>query len=115
MDDNYEKIKRIKAKKISLERLKKSEFNQEFIEYMENRMLMSFFKYSYMKDSFENGGVLAIENAIECIKKYLNTGNTEYLVDGANYLMCEFTYPQHNNAHFQAMNEEGWRIEVEKE
>ena len=36
------------------------------------------------------------------LKKYNSTGNTEYLVDAANYLMFEFMYPQHPKAHFKA-------------
>lgn len=37
-----------------------------------------------------------------CVEKYQETGNTEYLVDAANYLMFEFMYPQHEKAHFRA-------------
>ncbi len=36
------------------------------------------------------------------MKKYLETGNTEYLCDAANYLMFEYMYPQKEGAYFKA-------------
>lgn len=48
------------------------------------------------------GNVQAMPTALLCMKKYEETGNTEYLVDAANYLMFGFMYPQHTNAHFRA-------------
>ena len=36
------------------------------------------------------------------LKKYMETGNTEYLCDAANYLMLEFMYPQRNGTYFKA-------------
>lgn len=40
----------------------------------------------------------------ERLKKYEETGNTEWLVDAANFLMLEWKCPQHPEAHFRATN-----------
>ena len=48
------------------------------------------------------GLVNALESHDMCIQKYLETGNTEYLCDAANYLMFEFMYPQKEGAYFKA-------------
>lgn len=36
-----------------------------------------------------------------CVQKYKDTGNTEFLVDVANFLMLEFMFPQHEKTHFR--------------
>ena len=36
------------------------------------------------------------------MKKYRETGNTEYLCDAANYLMFEYMYPQQEGVYFRA-------------
>lgn len=38
----------------------------------------------------------------KCIRKYEETGNTEYLCDAANYCMFEFMFPSHQKAHFRS-------------
>jgi hypothetical protein len=43
-----------------------------------------------------------LENALIRTEKYKDTGNTEWLVDAANFLMFEFMYPKHRKAHFRA-------------
>ena len=48
-----------------------------------------------------------IDSHDKCIKKYLETGNTEYLCDAANYLMFEYMYPQKEGAYFEATDSEG--------
>lgn len=59
-------------------------------------------EYGTAADNFGMGLVNALESHDLCIKKYLKTGNTEYLCDAANYLMFEFMYPQKNDAYFKA-------------
>ena len=51
--------------------------------------------------------VNAIQSHDLCVKKYLETGNTEYLCDAANYLMFEFMYPQVPGAYFEATDSAG--------
>lgn len=77
------------------------EYSDLFDNLRQNRVEMSFYKYGPAKDNFGEKLVNAIESHDLCVKKYLETGNTEYLCDAANYLMFEFMYPQHENAHFK--------------
>jgi hypothetical protein len=44
----------------------------------------------------------APKEAKERISKYLATGNTEWLIDAANYCMIAFMHPVHPDAHFRA-------------
>jgi hypothetical protein len=78
------------------------EYSERFDELRKNRVEVSFFKYGPAKKNFRTGNVKAIPTMEKCIEKYNSTGNTEYLVDAANYLMFEFMYPQHPKAHFKA-------------
>lgn len=79
-----------------------SEYSTRFDELRRNRVETSYFKYGSVKKNFATGNVNALESMKLCVEKYKETGNTEFLVDGANYLMFEFMYPQHEKAHFRA-------------
>lgn len=79
-----------------------AEYSDQFDELRQNRCEISFYKYGTAKDNFGEKLVNAIESHDMCIKKYLKTGNTEYLCDAANYLMFEFMYPQKDGAYFKA-------------
>lgn len=78
------------------------EYSERFDALRRNRMEVSFYKYGPARKNFSTGNVQAIPTMERCIKKYQETGNTEYLVDAANYLMLEFMFPQHQKAHFRA-------------
>ena len=94
-----------KLKKLSetLAEIAETEFDYDFIEKMRNRVLMSHFKYGKIKKSVQDG-YMPVETAVEHIKKYQETGNTECLIDAANNLMFEFMYPQHDDAHFRSQS-----------
>lgn len=78
------------------------EYSNRFDELRRNRVETSFYKYGPARKNFSTGNVQAIPTMERCIKKYQETGNTEFLLDAANYLMFEFMYPQHPKAHFRA-------------
>lgn len=78
------------------------EYSDRFDELRQNRVDISFYKYGSAADNFGAGLVNALESHDLCMKKYLETGNTEYLCDAANYLMFEFMYPQKAGAYFKA-------------
>lgn len=77
-----------------------SDFNQDFAEKMEARMLTSRHKYGPWAKNRKY--VDAIANAQKRLQLYLDSGNTEGLVDAANFLMMEFSMPIHPKAHFRA-------------
>ena len=70
-------------------------------------MILSYFKYGRVKDSYESGKINALKSAIERIEKYKETGNLEYLVDASNFIMCEYMYPQNKNAYFEGTDSNG--------
>lgn len=78
------------------------EYSDKFDELRQNRVEVSMHKYGSAQDNFGMKLVNALESHDLCIKKYLETGNTEYLCDAANYLMFEFMYPQQKGAFFKA-------------
>lgn len=84
----------------------KREYSEKFDQLRKNRVETSYFKYGPAKDNFSTGNVKAIHSMERCIRKYQETGNTEFLLDGANYLMFEFMYPLHPKAHFRATSSE---------
>lgn len=83
------------------EEILKTEFSEEFVKHMKDRMLMSFFKYGPLEKGFPEK-VNALGSMEERIRLYMETGNKEHLTDAANYLMIEFMRPRHPNAHFRA-------------
>lgn len=78
------------------------EYSDRFDELRQNRVEVSMYKYGSAKVNFGDRLVDAIKSHDLCIKKYEETGNTEYLLDAANYLMFEFMYPQREGAFFKA-------------
>lgn len=83
-----------------------SEFSQKFLQGMLDRMAMSFHKYGKVADAFPSR-VQAVASLTQRLREYAKTGNTEYLMDAANFAMIEFMCPAHPNAHFKATDDEG--------
>ena len=78
------------------------EYSDRFDRLRKNRVEVSFYKYGPARKNFGTGNVQAIPTMRRCVEKYQETGNTEYLLDTANYLMFEFMYPQVKGAYFKA-------------
>lgn len=76
-----------------------SEFSADFVRGMANRMATSYFKYGKVADAYPHK-VDALRSMQVRLDKYAATGNTEHLMDAANYLMIEFMCPKHPEAHF---------------
>lgn len=93
-----------------------TEFSEMFVQYMANRMGISFFKYGPVSEAYPSK-VDAIATMKEKIKLYeeggavkgkqIEPGNTEYLIDAANYAMIEFMYPKSPLAFFKATDSDG--------
>lgn len=67
---------------------------------MVNRMAVSFHKYGAVADAYPSK-VDAVESLRQRLQKYEETGNTEWLIDAANFAMVEFIRPSHPDAHFK--------------
>lgn len=74
----------------------KTDYSEKFDKIRKGLVVQSFFKYGKASRNFVSGNVDAIESLKKCIKKFEDTGNTEYLADAANYCMFRFMYPQGN-------------------
>lgn len=73
----------------------------EFLRGMASRMAMSFEKYGDLRDAYPHK-LDALASSELRVQRYRDTGNTEYLMDAANFLMIEFMAPRHRDAHFKA-------------
>ena len=84
------------------EKILKTEYCEKFDKIRKDMMIMSYYKYGPLKDNY---GTYKCMNAIENLKirlqKYLDTGNTEYLADVANFAMLEFMNPSIDGASYQ--------------
>lgn len=78
-----------------------TEFSSDFMKAMLTRMAMSFFKYGPVATAFPTK-VDALATLRKFLDLYERDGNTEHLVDAANYAMIEFMHPRHPQAHFRA-------------
>ena len=93
----FEQVERLP----DLEELKQTEYCDEFDELRRNRMVMGAFRYGRLSNP-DKWKYNFIEGLRKKLWAYVDTGNTENLVDAANYLMLEFMQPSHPNAHFRA-------------
>lgn len=59
-------------------------------------MVVSYHKYGSAQKNFGEGRVDAIGSLELCLDKFKRTGNTEYLLDVANYAMFRYMYPMPN-------------------
>lgn len=83
-----------------------SEFSRQFIQGMINRMGVSYYKYGALARAYPHD-LSAIESMKQRLNAYLDTGNTEYLMDAANFMMIEFMRPSLLNAHYTPTDSDG--------
>ena len=77
-----------------------TEFSEPFVSGMRDRMVVSFYKYGPVAEGYPHR-VNAITSLTDRLRKYAETGNTEFLIDAANFAMIEFMHPAHPNAFFE--------------
>lgn len=77
-----------------------SEFSPSFVQGMYDRMGMSYIKYGRVAEAYPEK-VDAIASLRVRLERYAETGNTEWLMDVANFAMIEFMRPRHPKAHFK--------------
>lgn len=86
-----------------------TQYSVQFLQGMVDRMLTSYRKYGHIKESIERG-VDPLESSRQRIERYRETGNTEFLMDAANYIMMEFIHPSMENAHYDPESKSPGRI-----
>jgi hypothetical protein len=77
----------------------KTQYSNRFWEGMKARMEMSYFKYGDVEDAKNTDAIASLYQRLD---KYKETGNTEFLMDAANFAMIEFMFPKNSLAHFKA-------------
>lgn len=81
----------------------KTEYSERFDTLRKAAMETSYHKYGPLKKNYEEYACMdAVGNLKRRLEEYEKTGNTEFLVDVANFAMIEFMYPQHANVHYKA-------------
>ena len=75
------------------------------------RMDVSYCKYGALTDAYPDK-VDAIANLESRLAKYKADGNTEWLMDVANFAMIEYMRPRHPKAHFAADTRSPGRVWV---
>lgn len=71
-----------------------TEYSERFDKLRKNAMETSYHKYGPLKANYEKYKCLdALANLETRLNEYKKTGNTEFLVDVANFAMIEFMYP----------------------
>ncbi len=83
------------------EKILSTEYSEEFDKIRKDMMVMSYYKYGPLKVNADNKLDDNIGSLELRLKKYKETGNTEFLADVANFAMIEFMYPQHPKAHYK--------------
>lgn len=77
-----------------------TEFSEDFVQGMKDRMVVSYYKYGHVSAAYPEK-VNAITSLTDRLRKYAETGNTEFMMDAANFAMIEFMHPSHPNAFFE--------------
>lgn len=70
-----------------------NDYSLEFDRLRKNRVEVSTYKYGPSQKNFGEGRVDALKTAELCLEAFKKDGNTEHLVDAANYRMFRFMYP----------------------
>lgn len=92
--------------KYKFEDLVRTEWSPQFEQLMRNRMLMGALRYGLLAHKRKIGHKWDLVGAIEAkLRSYKETGNTEYLVDIANYCLLEFECGHHPTKHFAALDD----------
>lgn len=90
----------------TIDQVPDTEYSRDFVQGMYDRMAMSFCKYGPVAAAFPEK-VDALKTLELKLQAYRETGNTEWLIDVANYALIEFLRPRHPNAHYRATDNSG--------
>ena len=85
--------------------IERTEVSEQFIQGMRDRMVVSFYKYGHLAEAYPEK-VDAIGSLTERLRRYAADGNTEWLMDAANFAMIEFMRPRHPQAHFKGTDDD---------
>ena len=78
----------------TIEVILKTEYSEEFDARRKNAMAMSYYKYGPAKENYARTTcpVSATDNIEIRLKKWIETGNKDYLIDVANFAMLAYMF-----------------------
>lgn len=85
-----------------LKDIQRNNFSESFIDHMRNAMMMSYFKHQDKRgDGNINNyvGMCSIDMIQRELDAFASDGNTEHMVNIANYAMIRFMFPQNNESY----------------
>lgn len=88
-----------------IEKVLATEFSEDFVKGMRERMVVSFYKYGHVGDAYPHK-VNAVTSLTDRLRKYADTKNTEFLIDAANFAMIEFMFPSVDGAFFAGTDDD---------
>lgn len=94
------------VEEVDLKNAPRSEVSPDFLQGMINRMIVSYHKYGKVADAYPHN-MDALMSMNLRLQSYMETGNTEYLIDMANFCMIEFMHPSHLQAHYSPTDTDG--------
>lgn len=77
-----------------------TEYDVEFLQGMLDRMAVSYHKYGALAKAFPHD-VSALASLQQRLERYQATGNTEFLIDAANFCLIEFMRPSVEGAFYE--------------
>jgi hypothetical protein len=97
------------------EKLWETQTSETFITYMRNRLCMGALRYGDIPEQRKKGSKYDVLSPItNKVELYEKTGNTEYLVDAANYLLLVFELDKHPNKHWEALDDHHDHCKIKK-
>ena len=87
-------------------------YSAEFVKLMKNRLFLGALRYGAFRQYtfFRKPQYDLLKTIRRKLKFYEETGNTELLVDIANYALIEFVESRHPNKHFRAADDQGHAV-----
>lgn len=79
-----------------LTQIKQENVDDTFIEHMTNAMIMSAFKYGKVNEYASNA---ALDKMQQELSMFIEDGNTEHMVNIANYAMIRYMFPKEGESY----------------
>ncbi len=98
------------AEPLKLPSLRESEWSPDFVRLMRNRLIQGAYRYGKIHDPAKPQ-YDRIKSAIQRLKEYEKTGNTEHLVDAANLCLVEFEKSERPEKHFNS-TDDGQHVKI---
>jgi len=109
MQAGVHEYKPSKFKPSDLKKLEQTEWSIKFEKLMRNRLLMGAMRYGTFEEKLVSAKSSRPWDLLSPIgsklQLYALTGNSEYLVDIANYCMLAFEFDPHPKKHFEALDD----------